>query len=982
MKLKFTSHPILAILFFLLFIQNLNAQNFEIRQSLDFLGIQAPKAEIVDLNNDSKLDLFVRGEDINGEIQYLVLSRTSTTDSVFNVFPVDLIEGNLGAFTFSDLNNDNFMDLIISGKNDSGLIKSILYHGKPDFEFLPGLELPDFDAKKIRTADLDNDGYKEIVWQGLDKSGAVSVQVLSTQDGSLYEVVPLTIPALNQGDLIIFDFDKNDYADLFFQGIDEAGTIRTVYLTNSGNFNFNEVTSGVPPLSHGSISIADYDADGFGDLLLHGINEQGTPSSLIYINDTNEFIPASASLMGIGAGQALFADLNHDGRVDVSLNGMSSSGGLMRYVYLQQDNGDLEFINDLIPEGEELSQLFGDFYFDGNLDLVQWKLIDNKWVFEFYQNAGLTENIGPSIVSESYAIQTFDDVKLFWSGAQDDNTPVASLSHDVYIGENPGTSNNASPSFDLKTLKRLQVRHGDHSFNTQMNIIDLAPNIYYYGIQAIDNSFHATCADGNIPIERCFVVCDPLQMETITACIGEEVDLPMNGSENAWYSTALGHLGLHTNLSYQASGPDTLFYSTPGNKDCSQQGAIIINIFTPDMVADLEDIEICESLPVALEYSEMHDSIRWTILNSGETSINNPWELIPDSSTQIAVQIFVCGFEIKDTISVTVIPAAAVEVTPEIIEIFLGDSVQLFASGASTYNWSPAEGLNQTDIANPIATPTQTTSYTVMGSINTGCDDTSSATIIVYNFQNLPDLEPCPAEQISLLFPYPNDEVEWKILSSGTVSSDNPFVFAATEETEVSLRVEIGSLIWYDTIRVAPLSFNVEVAEDTLYLFEGEQVVLQAMGAESYVWSPTAGLSQTDIENPIATPDETTTYTVTGTNANGCIDEARVYIEVKGGANLFIPTLFTPNNDNQNDIFKVYGTALPTTLEFTIFNRSGNQVYRSTKIDEVISTGWDGTYQLVPQPPGIYYWVATGAYPDGSTFLYNGKRTGSIHLLR
>ena len=43
-----------------------------------------------------------------------------------------------------------------------------------------------------------------------------------------------------------------------------------------------------------------------------------------------------------------------------------------------------------------------------------------------------------------------------------------------------------------------------------------------------------------------------------------------------------------------------------------------------------------------------------------------------------------------------------------------------------------------------------------------------------------------------------------------------------------------------------------------------------ATGGVTYVWTPEAGLDNPNVANPMATPDFTTTYVVTITDANGC----------------------------------------------------------------------------------------------------------------
>ncbi|MFN3528585.1 MAG: T9SS type A sorting domain-containing protein [Bacteroidia bacterium] len=63
--------------------------------------------------------------------------------------------------------------------------------------------------------------------------------------------------------------------------------------------------------------------------------------------------------------------------------------------------------------------------------------------------------------------------------------------------------------------------------------------------------------------------------------------------------------------------------------------------------------------------------------------------------------------------------------------VFIGNSVQLQATGGTSYSWSPATGLSATNIANPVASPTETTTYTVTVSNIFGCLATDSLVVTV-----------------------------------------------------------------------------------------------------------------------------------------------------------------------------------------------------------------------------------------------------------
>ena len=83
-----------------------------------------------------------------------------------------------------------------------------------------------------------------------------------------------------------------------------------------------------------------------------------------------------------------------------------------------------------------------------------------------------------------------------------------------------------------------------------------------------------------------------------------------------------------------------------------------------------------------------------------------------------------------DTIDVTVNPLPSVDAGND-ETITLGESVQLQATGATTYTWTPSTGLSNTLVADPEASPEDTITYFVVGVDNNGCEGMDSVTVFV-----------------------------------------------------------------------------------------------------------------------------------------------------------------------------------------------------------------------------------------------------------
>ena len=133
----------------------------------------------------------------------------------------------------------------------------------------------------------------------------------------------------------------------------------------------------------------------------------------------------------------------------------------------------------------------------------------------------------------------------------------------------------------------------------------------------------------------------------------------------------------------------------------------------------------------------------------------------------------------------------------------------------------------------------------------------------------------------------------------------------------------------------------------------GVQISLAAAGAETYNWSPRAGLSCADCPEPLASPDSTTTYTVIGTDTNGCSDTTSVTVFVEQPCPYYIPNVFSPgsNTGSDNRVFGVYSPEIETSgFQLRIYSRWGELVFAS----ENPQTQWNGEFNNKPVPAGVY----------------------------
>jgi gliding motility-associated-like protein len=137
-------------------------------------------------------------------------------------------------------------------------------------------------------------------------------------------------------------------------------------------------------------------------------------------------------------------------------------------------------------------------------------------------------------------------------------------------------------------------------------------------------------------------------------------------------------------------------------------------------------------------------------------------------------------------------------------------------------------------------------------------------------------------------------------------------------------------------------------------IFAGSPVQLEPIvsgDVAAYSWSPSAGLSDPTIKNPIARPAITTTYTLTVTTAGGCTFSSQITINVL--QQVIIPNAFTPNGDGINDLWNIAHLSDYPACTVDIYNRGGELMYHSIGYGRP----WEGTYKGNRLPSGTYYYV-------------------------
>ena len=178
-------------------------------------------------------------------------------------------------------------------------------------------------------------------------------------------------------------------------------------------------------------------------------------------------------------------------------------------------------------------------------------------------------------------------------------------------------------------------------------------------------------------------------------------------------------------------------------------------------------------------------------------------------------------------------------------------------------------------------------------------------------------------------------------------------------------------LKWYPTVDI-----NLTTELD---LVIGSTVVLDAGITQSgliYRWYPSTELSCNDCSNPILTATKDSIYYLEIIDQNGCLTLDSIIIRIIKSTNndIYLPPIFSPNDDNINDIWiPIVGSSDIDIYQISIYDRWGAMVFSTTTL-----AGWNGKIGSQPAIPGVYAYFIS--WQDGQGVRHNTR--GDITLVR
>ena len=860
----------------------------------------------------------------SGIFLMLLLSRIVAGQG-FQAIKLSKFQAGIEQHAFvAEINNDGFRDLIITKKinTDSAVAFIFLQTNPLDFSLTDTIK--DLASDFLFFTDLNNNGQLDMIANVKDPD---KIQLMAFLDYNA--ITGFQKSMLLQKDAIsrfaFADINNDGLKDLLLIRSNATGSqfelfLQKPYLSFEWQSSYVDISN---------FMITSFNGDGFPDLIL----SDSSNNELHYLTNHNfeKWDTATTTF-----NKKLFdwqnADVNYDGKADIIIaSNDPNSSEILALInksgqYIEQkieansptttfvSAGD--FTNDglydivVTTDKTQILQLdstgtlvrsipidsakavkiygTGDIDDDGDLDFVGFRNSDDSVEVYLYMNQPSVQNHGPSYVPLQAPVTINEQTTFLWKRSIDDRTPSSGLTYDFYIWSEDQNQYIITSDFGLENTPRKGARnysrHGYTLFDTLYQVNNLNEGKYFWGIAGVDNAFYSETnikACGGPCSNKNFVSqCLEITRQDTMVCLYDTLDLAFGSDEDSvvWHSLGQGLLNAGNSIKFPVVGDDEVYAIAIPKFPCDDPENSCVKNYTLSITTNERKDYISEKFNVC------QDSINVYKLNGDFEEITwySSSGILSDSNT---VQFSA-----------------------------LADSllfVKLKEIGASCYAY---DTLTLQKLKKP--------EIDFLPDDNEACINKTIPIIV-----NIPDsLAP---------------DINYSLTANGSpLDINNPEITLTAPVTIILSGVYAHCHSLSDTLTITPVNLPTITITGDKQIFPGQSAQLIASGATNYQWSPEIYLSTPNSASTLAQPPVSTVFQVKGWDIAGCEGQASYPVEVI--PSVYIPELFTPNNDGNNDMLIVHGSNIKN-LDFYLYDGNGRLVYHSSSPSEITTRGWDGT---------------------------------------
>jgi PKD repeat protein len=454
-------------------------------------NISIPNGKLLwgDFNNDNFIDILTSGNE--NTALYINNGNNGFLEHPSISFPVT------GIPFLIDYDNDGDMDIMVF--NSQGL-KIYKNEGLELFVALDYISIDVSHISSVSWGDYDNDGYIDFYIMGANGGfpDYIPISLVYKNEGNDKFTAQTNISLENiwSGAAAWGDFDNDGDLDLIISGSGINNSRLTKLYRNDGNDIFTQQGADVLPnlnIYLSSIAWGDYNNDGYLDLIISG----NFPSTKVFKNNGDGTFSEQTdiNITNFDYGSAAWGDYNNDGLLDILITGRSQDFNYITKIF--KNNGDNTFSEqtDLFAEGVlNGSAVWADYDNDGDLDFFLYGQTHSYGIAKVFRNNSIMQagnynpNTKPSAPINLSSTTNPDFVKLSWNQVMDDETSFKSMSYNLRIAAIDGSSFCSAHSNALSGFRQISSI-GNAQLNTFYLIKNLPVGSYHWQVQAIDQGY-------------------------------------------------------------------------------------------------------------------------------------------------------------------------------------------------------------------------------------------------------------------------------------------------------------------------------------------------------------------------------------------------------------------------------------------------------------------------------------------------------------
>ncbi len=437
-------------------------------------------------------------------------------------------------------------------------------------------------------------------------------------------------------------------------------------------------------------------------------------------------------------------------------------------------------------------------------------------------------------------------------------------------------------------------------------------------------------------------------------CIGDNLTLSGSGTATSY---SWSH-GVNDGISF-IPAVSTTYYVTGSDASCSNIDSIFVDVVSNPVAFAGNDTSICAGDTIAL-IATGGAVYSWSNGTSTASNLVNP-------TTTTTYTVTVSQGSCTDTDDVTVTVIAVPSISAGLDQtICLGDSAILTATTSGSISWSTGESTASISVS-----PNTTTTYTVTAS-NGSCSafDDVIVTVLPNADATITPAGPFCDNETPIILTATDTGGIWTGNGVSSIGLFDPAV--ATQGNHQIIYSISGQCGDADTINIlvneSPILSDSIINESCIGANDGA-IYLQIQGGNppyTILWNN--GNTVDSITNLI--PGN---YSVIVSDQENCEKSMQFIVQASNedcyNNHIFVPNIFSPNGDGNNDVLAVYGAGI-IEFEMKIYDRWGNKAFDSKSVDE----SWDGKYPNGEEGNvGVYTFIAKGKYKNGEVFKLNGN---------